>query len=364
MTGVWHVVGTRPNFPKAAPVLAALSVRGVEQRLVHTGQHFDDRLSGLFLRELDIRPPDVNLGVGPGSRAEQTARILLAFDALLAEAAAFGRSPDLVVVYGDVTSTIASALATTQRQIPLAHVEAGLRSFDRSMPEEDNRRVTDAVSTLLFAPSPDAVTNLQREGVDAGSIHLVGNTMIDSLLGHRGSFDVDTARKRFGLSGSYVVVTLHRPGNVDDQARLALLVSALHACADEVPVLFPVHPRGRRALEEAGVADHPGIRMLAPLGYTDFHSLAQGASAVITDSGGVQEEMTVLGVPCLTIRPNTERPITITEGTNQLVTPVSLPGALAEVLRSPPPARSPALWDGHAGERIADVITGWTIRVR
>jgi UDP-N-acetylglucosamine 2-epimerase (non-hydrolysing) len=359
MTGVWHVVGTRPNLPKAAPVLAALTARGVPQWLVHTGQHSDDRLSGQFLRELDMRPPDVNLGVGPGSRAKQTAYVLVAFDGLLVEAAAAGRSPELVVVYGDVTSTIAAALATTQRQIPLAHVEAGLRSFDRTMPEEDNRRVTDAVSTLLFAPSPDAVSNLLREGVEPGSVHLVGNTMIDSLLAHLVSFDVDAARATFALTGSYVVATLHRPGNVDDPARVTQLVRALHACADQLPVLLPAHPRGRRALEAAGVADHPGVRIVDPLGYTDFHCLLRGAAAVVTDSGGVQEETTVLGVACLTIRPNTERPITITEGTNRLVTPESLPGALAEVLRDPPAARSPALWDGHAGERIAEVITHW-----
>ena len=288
MTGVWHVVGTRPNLPKAAPVLAALTARGVPQWLVHTGQHSDDRLSGQFLRELDMRPPDVNLGVGPGSRAEQTAYLLVAFDGLLVEAAAAGRSPELVVVYGDVTSTIAAALATTQRQIPLAHVEAGLRSFDRTMPEEDNRRVTDAVSTLLFAPSPDAVSNLVREGVEPGSVHLVGNTMIDSLLAHLASFDVDAARATFALTGSYVVATLHRPGNVDDPARVTQLVRALHACADQLPVLLPAHPRGRRALEAAGVADHPGVRILDPLGYADFHSLVRGASAVVTDSGGVR----------------------------------------------------------------------------
>lgn len=364
MTGVWHVVGARPNFPKAAPVLAALSARGVAQRLVHTGQHSDDRLSGHFLRELEMRPPDVNLGVGPGSRASQTAHVLLAFDNLLVEAAAAGRSPSLVVVYGDVTSTIAAALATAQRQIPLAHVEAGLRNFDRTMPEEDNRRVTDAISTLLFAPSPDAVENLLREGIDPASIHLVGNTMIDSLLAHLASFDVAAARSSSGLDGRYVVATLHRPGNVDDPVRVALLVSALHACADQVPVLLPVHPRGRRALEAAGVADHPGVRLIDPLGYIDFHSLVRGASAVVTDSGGVQEETTVLGVPCLTIRPNTERPITISEGTNRLVTPASLPAALASVLLDPPPARSPALWDGHAGERIADVITHWLPCIR
>jgi UDP-N-acetylglucosamine 2-epimerase (non-hydrolysing) len=197
MTDVWHVVGTRPNFPKAAPVLAALTARSVSQRLVHTGQHSDDRLSGLFQRELDMRPPDVNLGVGPGSRAAQTAHVMLAFDALLGDAATAGRSPDLVVVYGDVTSTVAAALATTQRRIPLAHVEAGLRSFDRTMPEEDNRRVTDALSTLLFAPSPDAVANALREGIDPESIHLVGNTMIDSLLTHLDSFDVAAARTAF-----------------------------------------------------------------------------------------------------------------------------------------------------------------------
>jgi len=356
MTGIWHVVGARPNFPKAAPVLAALSARGVQQRLVHTGQHSDDRLSGQFLRELDIQPPDVNLGVGPGSRAEQTAHVLLAFDSLLVEAAAAGRSPSLVVVYGDVTSTIAAALATAQRQIPLAHVEAGLRSFDRTMPEEDNRRVTDALATMLFAPSPDAVANLLHEGVDADAIHLVGNTMIDSLLAHLASFDVAAARATYDLTGPYLVATLHRPGNVDDPARVAELVKALHACADQVPVMLPAHPRGRRALEAAGLGDHPGVRIIDPLGYTDFHSLVRGAAAVITDSGGVQEETTVLGIACLTIRPNTERPITITEGTNRLVTPELLPGRLAEVLSSPPPARSPALWDGHAGERIAGEI--------
>jgi UDP-N-acetylglucosamine 2-epimerase (non-hydrolysing) len=362
MTWIWHVVGTRPNFPKAAPVLAALSARGVPQRLVHTGQHSDDRLSGQFVRELGMRPPDVNLAVAPGNRTQQTAHVLLGIGALLDEAAAAGDSPDLVVVYGDVTSTIAAALATTQRQLPLAHVEAGLRSFDRSMPEEDNRRVTDAVSTLLFAPSPEAVANLLREGVDPGSIHLVGNTMIDSLRAQLPSFDSDTARTTFGVRGPYVVATLHRPGNVDDPRRVAELVGALHACADQLPVLLPAHPRGRQALETAGLTEHPCIRLLDPLGYTDFHSLVLGASAVITDSGGVQEETTVLGVACLTIRPNTERPITITAGTNQLVSPESLPDALAGVLRSPPPARSPALWDGHAGERIADVITHWSTR--
>lgn len=364
MTGIWHVVGTRPNVPKAAPVLAALSARGVDQRLVHTGQHSDDRLSGQFLRELDMREPDINLGVRTGSRTQQTGHVLLAFDALLGEAAEAGQTPDLVVVYGDVTSTIAAALATTQRQIPLAHVEAGLRSFDRSMPEEDNRRVTDAVSTLLFAPSPDAVTNLLREGVEPGSIHLVGNTMIDSLLTQLPSFDVDTARAAFGLTGRYVVATLHRPGNVDDPARVSQLVQALHACADQTPVILPMHPRGRGALEAAGVADHPGVRIIDPLGYTDFHSLVCGASPVVTDSGGVQEETTVLGVACLTIRPNTERPITITEGTNRLVTPASLPRALAEALREPPTGHAPALWDGHASERIAEAITAWSSRGR
>lgn len=359
MTGIWHVVGARPNFPKAAPVLAALAEHGVAQRLVHTGQHSDDRLSGQFLRELDMPAPDVNLGVLPGSRAEQTAHVLLAFDALLIEAGLAHRSPDLVVVYGDVTSTIAAALATTQRGIPLAHVEAGLRSFDRTMPEEDNRRVTDAISTVLFAPSTDAVANLVREGIDIDSVHLVGNTMIDTLLAHLESFDVSAARAAFALAGRYVVATLHRPGNVDDLTRVAELVRALHACAEQVPVLLPAHPRGRRALEGAGLAGHPGVRIVDPLGYTDFHSLIRGAAAVITDSGGVQEETTVLGVPCLTIRPNTERPITIFEGTNQLVTAESLPAQLAMVLQDPPAPRSPALWDGKAGARIADVITAW-----
>ena len=365
---VWHVTGARPNFPKAAPVLAALAARGIPQRLIHTGQHYDDALSEVFFRELDLPRPDVNLGVGSGSQASQTAAVLCRFDELLAAASrpepAGGLDrPDLVLVYGDVNSTVAAALACAKRQVPLGHVEAGLRSFDPSMPEEVNRRVTDTLTDLAFATSADAVEHLLTEGKPRERIHFVGNPMIDTLHRHLNLLDPGRYRAGHGLAGDYVVATLHRPGNVDDPGKAAQLVQAVHACADRLDVLLPLHPRGRQALLAAGLARHPQVHVTEPLAYVEFLSLVRGARAVLTDSGGLQEETTMLGVPCLTLRPNTERPVTITDGTNRLVRAKDLPGALAEALASPPSDRRPARWDGHAGERIAEVVVGWLARM-
>lgn len=353
-TAILHVTGARPNFPKAAPVVAALARAGVAQKLVHTGQHYDDRMSDVFFRQLALPQPDVNLGVGSGSHASQTAAVMVALEELFLE-----EEPRIVVVYGDVNSTLAATLVAAKLQIPVAHVEAGLRSFDHSMPEEVNRLVTDRLSDLLFATSPDAVAHLGNEGIDPGRIHFVGNPMIDTLLANFARFDVTAARERHDLDGLYAVATLHRPANVDSADDAAALVSTLHAVADQVQVVLPLHPRGRSRLEAAGLSRHPSLRIVDPQGYVEFLGLVRGAAAVVTDSGGVQEETTVLGVPCLTLRPNTERPITITHGTNRLVTREDLPYVVKEVLADPyGEHRVPPLWDGHAGPRIADVLVG------
>lgn len=350
---VLHITGARPNFPKAAPVIRALATLDVPQEIVHTGQHYDSLMSDIFFRQLGLPEPDVNLGVGSGTHARQTAAIMTGLEDLFT-----ARRPAMVVVYGDVNSTLAAALVAAKLRIPLAHVEAGLRSFDMSMPEEINRLVTDRLSDLLFATSADAVAHLGNEGVAPERIHLVGNPMIDTLLANLDRFDVAKARADHGLTGPYVVATLHRPGNVDDPTDVMALVKAMHAVADMVPVVLPLHPRGRARLEAAGLFNHPQMRIIDPLGYVEFLGLVRGADAVVTDSGGVQEETTVLGVPCLTLRPNTERPVTITHGTNRLVTREALPQAVADCLKA---GRAetwpiPPLWDGKAGERIARVI--------
>ncbi len=356
---VVHVTGARPNFPKAAPVIEAVrrlgAASGVRQQLVHTGQHYDERMSDVFFRQLGLPEPDVNLGVGSGSHAEQTGAVMIGLERLFLDT-----RPDLVVVYGDVNSTVAAALVAAKLQIPLAHVEAGLRSFDSSMPEEVNRLVTDRLSDLLFATSADAVAHLGNEGVPAERIHLVGNPMIDTLLAHLDTFDAAAARARHGLDDRrYAVATLHRPANVDDPADAQALVKTLHAVADQVTVVLPLHPRGRPVLEAAGLLTHPGITVVDPLGYVEFLGLVRGADVVVTDSGGVQEETTVLGVPCLTLRPNTERPVTITHGTNRLVTREDLPWQVEDALiAGPGQLRVPPLWDGHAGPRIAEILVG------
>jgi UDP-N-acetylglucosamine 2-epimerase (non-hydrolysing) len=349
------VLGARPNFVKAAPVIAALADLGADQRVVHTGQHYDERMSDVFFVQLGLPEPDVNLGVGSASHARMTAEVMVGLEREFTD-----NSPAMVVLYGDVNSTVAAALAGAKLGVPLAHVEAGLRSFDNSMPEEINRRVTDQLCDLLFVTSPEGIGHLAREGRPAGAMHLVGNPMIDTLLASLDKFDAAAARARYGLDGPYVVATLHRPANVDSPVIAAELVKALHAVAAELDVIFPLHPRGRATLTAAGLLEAPRVRVTDPLGYIEFMSLVRGAAAIVTDSGGVQEETTLLRVPCLTLRPNTERPITITSGSNQLVTRDVLASAvLAAVADGPYAGELPPLWDGHAGPRIARVISDW-----
>ncbi|MFF3561557.1 non-hydrolyzing UDP-N-acetylglucosamine 2-epimerase [Streptomyces sp. NPDC002574] len=352
---VVHVVGARPNFVKAAPVVAALRAAGQPQSVVHTGQHYDERMSDIFFRELGLPEPDVDLGVGSGTHARQTAALLVALEDELS-----ARSPALVTVYGDVNSTLAAALVAAKLGLPVAHVESGLRSFDMTMPEEVNRRLTDQLADLLFVTSAEAVGHLANEGVDPSRVHFVGNPMIDTLMAHLPRFDPVAARAAHGLPERYGVVTLHRPANVDDPAAAGAAVRALRAAAEHLELVIPLHPRGRAALESAGLAGAPGVRIVEPLGYLEFMGLLRGAAAVITDSGGVQEESTVLGVPCLTLRPNTERPVTVTHGTNRLVDPGSLVPALLKALDGgSAAAEGPPLWDGRSGERIAHIMTDW-----
>jgi UDP-N-acetylglucosamine 2-epimerase (non-hydrolysing) len=348
-----HVVGARPNFIKAAPVIRALGVLGVRQRLVHTGQHYDPLLSDVFFRDLALPSPDVSLGVGSGSQGHQTGALLAALeDEFVAD------RPTWVVAYGDVNSTLAAALVCAKLLIPLAHVEAGLRSFDPTMPEEVNRRVTDILSDLLFVTSPEGLDNLAREGVDASRVHLVGNPMIDTLLAHLDSFDPGPVRARLGVPERYAVATLHRPANVDTPEAAMRLVGALRELAARLPVVLPLHPRGRATLGAAGLHAVPDVAVVDPLGYLEFLSLVRGAALVVTDSGGIQEETTVLRIPCLTLRPNTERPVTITHGTNRLVEPDALGPMVDAALRGEltGPTEGPPLWDGHAGERIAAIL--------
>ena len=355
MPAVSHIVGARPNFMKAAPVIDALASLGIQQRLVHTGQHYSDELSSVFFRDLGMPDPDVNLEAGSGSHAAQTAAIMIALEAEL-----IATRPRLALVYGDVNSTVAGALVASKLGIALGHVEAGLRSFDRTMPEEINRVVTDVLADVLFTTSPEAGDHLAREGIDPGRVHFVGNPMIDTLVRHRDRFDAERMRTRLGIDGRYGVVTLHRPANVDGLERASRLVEVITALAAQIRIVFPVHPRGLDTLTAAGLAASDRIRILEPLGYVDFLSLVSGASLVATDSGGIQEETTILGVPCLTLRPNTERPITITHGTNRLVRPDELLGAAVEVLERPPrPAVMPPLWDGKAGVRIAETVAAF-----
>jgi UDP-N-acetylglucosamine 2-epimerase (non-hydrolysing) len=343
---------------KIKPVIDALEARSVDVILVHTGQHYDDAMNDVFFVELGIRQPDFALGAGSGSHAVQTAHVMTAFEPVLADADA-----DAVVVVGDVNSTLACALVAAKAGPLVAHVEAGLRSRDWTMPEEINRVVADRVSDLLFAPSPDAVANLEAEGYRPDQVHLVGNVMVDTLLAN-----LDRARARpvardLGLDpDGYGLVTLHRPANVDEPGVLKALLGALGAVAAECPLVFPVHPRARTGLEAAGIP--AGVLLTDPMGYLDFIALEAGARVVLTDSGGVQEETTVLGVPCLTLRDNTERPITVTEGTNTVVgrDPERIVAAARRALAEGAEPRRPALWDGKAAERIADVLVGAAAR--
>lgn len=345
------VAGARPNFMKIAPVLHALERRDERVILVHTGQHYDPSMSDVFFEELNIRAPDRHLEVGSGTHAEQTARVMTEFEPVVD-----AEQPDLVVVVGDVNSTLAAAIVAAKAGCRVAHVEAGLRSRDWTMPEEINRVATDRVSDYLFAPSPDAVTNLQAEGYRDDQIHLVGNVMVDTLLLNRARALARAPHRRLGLPDRYGVVTLHRPATVDDPEILARVLAALGDLARDLPLVFPMHPRAELAMK--GLEKPDGLIVTTPLGYLDFLGLEAGAALVLTDSGGVQEETTALGVPCLTIRENTERPITVSEGTNTVVGR-DRDRILAEacrLLREGVEPRCPSLWDGKAGERIADVL--------
>jgi UDP-N-acetylglucosamine 2-epimerase (non-hydrolysing) len=350
-----YVIGTRPNFIKTAPVIAAMHRRLPEGRhaVVHTGQHYDRAMSEVFFEELGVPAPDYMLEVGSGSHATQTARTMERLEPVLEE-----ERPDLVMVPGDVNSTLAAALTAAKLQIPVAHIESGLRSFDRTMPEEINRIVADEFSEYLFVHSDEAIENLRAEGVGDGRVHFVGNTMIDTLVALEGRFRAAGSASKLGVErGGYVLVTLHRPALVDGEL-LPETMRQLSELGREMPVVFPVHPR-TRAKMEAISAEHPGLMLSEPLGYVDFLSLVADAGAVLTDSGGIQEETTYLGIPCFTLRDNTERPVTIRAGTNTLLglDPSAIAG-VPQALNGRPakPSEPPPLWDGHAAERIAELF--------
>jgi UDP-N-acetylglucosamine 2-epimerase (non-hydrolysing) len=357
---ILSVVGTRPNFMKLAPVARAFAAReDVEHIIVHTGQHYDAMMSGAFFDELEIPPPQYALGVGSGTHTETTARVMQKLEPVLVH-----ERPDLVLVYGDVNSTVAAAMTAAQRGIRVVHVEAGLRSRDRTMPEELNRLVTDHIADVLLAPSPDAVDNLRAEGIKPASIHFVGNLMIDTLVHAlpRTQQRSDASRAADIAKGApYVVTTLHRPSNVDDADRLRDLIEALEELSREVPVHFAMHPRTRQRLHDMGLTPNGGgdLNVLRPLSYLEMLRLVTSAGLVITDSGGLQEETSFLGIPCITLRRNTERPITCSQGTNELVPPMGdamLSGA-RRVLRNGPRER-PVIekWDGRAAERVVEVL--------
>ncbi len=348
------IAAARPNFMKVAPLYHALKeAPWAETVLVHTGQHYDPNMSDAFFRDLGLPDPDIHLGVGSGTHAEQTAGVMVAYEKVCLE-----RRPDWIVVVGDVNSTIACALVGAKLCIPVAHLEAGLRSRDRTMPEEINRILTDAIADLLWTPSPDGDENLRAEGVPAERIERVGNIMIDSYEMMRSRIEAAGTREAFGLSPrGYGVVTLHRPANVDTPESLAPLVEQLVASAARLPLVFPVHPRTRGRLEDFGLMSHlkdaEGLRLVEPMGYVEFMNLVQEARLVITDSGGVQEETTYLGIPCLTLRDSTERPVTVTEGTNRLVPPAELLDHVEQVMRGDwPEGRVPELWDGRTAQRV------------
>lgn len=350
------VVGARPNFMKMAPLMWEVARRdGVEAFLVHTGQHYDQQMSQLFFEELRIPKPDVNLEVGSASHAVQTAEVMKRFEPIVLD-----QRPDAVVVVGDVNSTLACALTAVKLGVPVAHVEAGLRSFDRSMPEEINRLMTDAISDWLFITERSAAANLRREGIDDDRIHFVGNLMIDTLLACRERAECSPVLEQLELRGrEYAVLTLHRPSNVDDPAVFRELRTAIERLQRELPIVFPVHPRTRKSLAAWEVESMSNLRLTDPLGYLDFMKLLAHARLVLTDSGGIQEETTVLGVSCLTMRANTERPATIDEGTNVLVGTDAgriLDAALAVLGAPQGKRRTPERWDGRAAARVLDVL--------
>ncbi len=359
MTCKVHLIAAaRPNFMKIAPLYHALAAESwCTAKIVHTGQHYDPSMSDAFFRDLRLPQPHFHLEVGSGTHAEQTAGVMVAYEKVCAQ-----ERPDWTIVVGDVNSTAACAMVAAKQWIPVIHLEAGLRSRDRRMPEEINRLVTDAISDVLWTPSPDADENLLAEGVGAERIDRVGNIMIDSYEMLREQIEADLGPQKFGLEpGNYSVVTLHRPSNVDQRETLKSLVAQLAAISHRMPIVFAVHPRTRKRLEEFGLWEHlhsqPGIRLTQPLGYVEFMALVRSAKAAITDSGGVQEESTYLGIPCLTLRENTERPITVTQGSNRLVQPQRLQESLDEVLSGRWPTGSrPENWDGRTAQRCVAAL--------
>ena len=365
MLKIINVAGARPNFMKVAPIVEAMRRRTHEfaPLIVHTGQHYDEQMSDAFFRDLGLPKPDVYLGVGSGTHAAQTAAVMQAFEPVVLR-----EKPDWVVVVGDVNSTLACALVCAKLLIPVAHVEAGLRSRDRTMPEEINRLLTDQISDLLLTPSHDADENLAREGIPPERIKLVGNVMIDSLFAQLKRAETSTVRETLGVAGEdYAVVTLHRPSNVDERDTFSGILCALEKISERIKIIFPAHPRTQKAIEAFGlyerIARTENLHLIEPLGYLDFLRLYSGARLVLTDSGGIQEETTALYIPCLTLRENTERPITVSMGTNRIVgTDASvIVSAALEVLDTPREkfsTRVPPLWDGHTADRILDAIQG------
>ncbi len=353
---VINIVGARPNFMKMAPIVAEMKRRGIEQILVHTGQHYDEAMSASFFRDLGMPQPDINLEIGSGSHAQQTARIMMAFESVVLE-----HKPDWIVVVGDVNSTIACALVATKLGVKVAHVEAGLRSRDWTMPEEVNRVLTDRIANLLLTPSADGDENLLQEGIVPQRIVRVGNVMIDTLLMQHDRAKNLRIYETLNLkAGEYAVVTLHRPSNVDDPVVLGCIFGALSEISNSLPLIFPAHPRTQTRLREFGLAVPAGLRLIDPMGYLEFMSLWSNARMVLTDSGGLQEETTALGIPCLTLRENTERPITVDEGTNKIVgtDPARILAAAQEILsqEKSSTARVPELWDGRAAERVVTAL--------
>ncbi|MBK9707768.1 MAG: UDP-N-acetylglucosamine 2-epimerase (non-hydrolyzing) [Acidobacteria bacterium] len=364
MIKVINVVGARPNFIKMAPIIAELKKKNNDftQLLVHTGQHYDGAMSDSFFNDLKMPPPDINLEVGSGSHADQTARVMIAFEKVIIE-----HKPDWVVVVGDVNSTLACSLVAAKFPVKVAHVEAGLRSFDRGMPEEINRILTDQLSDLLLTPGGDAEENLLREGIDPERIVKVGNVMIDTLYQQIEQTDSPMMLERFGLTpGNFVVLTLHRPSNVDDPHILSGIISAINKISESLPVIFPAHPRTTARIREFGLEVSTGVRVIGPLGYLEFLGLWSKSRVVLTDSGGLQEETTALGIPCLTLRENTERPITIEQGTNRLVGthPVRIILAVSDLLNSATPARQmiPEMWDGQSAKRIVNALLRYSFK--
>lgn len=350
------VVGARPNFMKAAPLYRFLKDQNLfKVILLHTGQHYDYEMSQIFFEDLDLPKPDYFLNVQSGSHAIQTAKIMVKFEKILLK-----EKPELVVVFGDVNSTVACSLVAKKIQIPVAHVEAGLRSYDDSMPEEINRRITDSISEILLTPSKDANLNLLNEGINLEKIFLVGNIMIDSLMLSITNMNIGTSFfEKYGIEGKkYCLVTIHRPSNVDEKHKLLEIIDKINEISQKIPVVFPVHPRTNKNLQDWDISFSKKIKFISPLGYRDFTFLEKNAGLVITDSGGVQEETTFLGVPCLTLRPNTERPITIKLGTNKLVTEQNLIREVDLILiNKNRKGKIPPYWDGKTASRIAKILT-------